>query len=245
METAVSGEYMKETFVKGLKDGLPICLGYFSVSIAFGMSAAVLGIPVSMSVLISASNLTSAGQIAGADLLASHATLIELALTTLIINARYFLMSLSLTQKVPEDMPLWQRLLVSYGITDEIFAVEIGQKGILRFAYIAGLILISALGWISGTAVGGLAGELLPLQVSASLNIALYAMFIAIIIPPSITQKNVLFCTGSAALLSLLFSILPGFREISSGYTIILVTIVISTVSSLKYPVSEENTDHE
>ncbi len=221
-----------------MEDGLPICLGYFSVSIAFGMSSVVLGIPVLYTFLISVTNLTSAGQIAGADLLASHATFFELALTTLVINARYFLMSLSLSQKVSPELRLWQRLLVSYGITDEIFAVEIAQKGSLQFAYMCGLILVSAAGWFAGTLAGATAGSFLPVQISAALNIALYAMFIAIVVPPSLTQHNVLFCTLSSAILSCLFSILPGFREISSGYTIILITLVISAISSIRYPVS-------
>lgn len=236
---------MKETFIRGIRDGIPICLGYFSVSIAFGMSAVILQIPVFYTVLISITNLTSAGQIAGASLLAARAGFFEIALTTLVINARYFLMSLSLSQKVIPDMKLWQRLLVSYGITDEIFAVEIGQKGSLRFTYMTGLILCSAFGWFAGTFIGATAGEWLPVQVSAALNIALYSMFIAIIVPPSLEKKNVLFCTVSSAALSCLFSVLPGFREISAGYTIILITLVISAVCSCRFPVKGESDESE
>ncbi len=236
---------MKETFIRGIRDGIPICLGYFSVSIAFGMSAVILQIPVFYTVLISITNLTSAGQIAGASLLAARAGLFEIALTTLVINARYFLMALSLSQKVSSEMKLWQRLLVSYGITDEIFAVEIGQKGSLRFSYMAGLILCSAFGWFAGTFIGATAGEWLPVQVSAALNIALYSMFIAIIVPPSLEKKNVLFCTVSSAAMSCLFSVLPGFREISAGYTIILITLVISAVCSWRFPVKGESDESE
>lgn len=155
--------------------------------------------------LISITNLTSAGQMAGAGLLASKAALIEIALTTLIINARYFLMSLSLSQKVNPKMKLWQRMLVSYGITDEIFAVEIGQSGLLSFSYMSGLIVCSAFGWFTGTLIGASAGSLLPAGIGAALNIALYAMFIAIVTPASLASKPVLFCSISSAVLSILF----------------------------------------
>lgn len=236
---------MKDAFIQGMKDGIPIGLGYFSVSVAFGMSAAVLGITIGQAVLISLTNLTSAGQFAGTDLIAAHAGLVELILTMIIINARYFLMSLSLSQKVDPKMGFWQRLLVSYGITDEIFAVEIGKKGRLSFSYIMGLILVSAFGWVFGTFVGAAAGNLLPADVTAALNIALYAMFIAIVVPPSLSSSSVAFCTVGSAALSCLFSILPGFRNISSGYTIIIVTLTVSLVCALKYPVQPADESDE
>lgn len=234
---------LKESFVQGLRDGIPICLGYFSVSIAFGMSSVIMGIPIFYTFLISITNLTSAGQMAGAGLLASKAALIEIALTTLIINARYFLMSLSLSQKVNPKMKLWQRMLVSYGITDEIFAVEIGQSGLLSFSYMSGLIVCSAFGWFTGTLIGASAGSLLPAGIGAALNISLYAMFIAIVTPASLASKPVLFCSISSAVLSILFSILPGFKEISAGYMIILITLIISVICALRFPVHGE--DHQ
>lgn len=235
---------MNEAFRRGVRDGMPICLGYFSVSVAFGMSCVIMGISTLEATVISASNLTSAGQVAGAGLIAAGASFMELLLTTLVINARYFLMSLSLNQKLDPSVSWWMRMCVAYGITDEIFAVEIGQKK-LTFPYMCGLILISAAGWVSGTLCGALAGDLLPQAVASALNIALYAMFIAIVLPPCTEDRGVLFCAASSVVLSCLFAVLPGFREISSGYTIILVTLVISAVSAWRFPRPEEAEEPE
>lgn len=235
---------MNKPFVQGMKDGFPIFLGYLSVSIAFGMSCIIMGIPTLEAVLISATNLTSAGQVAGSALIAAGASLTELLLTTLVINARYFLMSLSLSQKLDSSMTWWKRMLVAYGITDEIFAVEISQKH-LSFPYMMGLILVSAVGWISGTFIGATAGELLPASIAGALNIALYAMFIAIVLPPARTDQGVLLCAVISVILSCLFSVLPGFREISSGYAIIIVTLIVSAFCAWKAPRKNEEEELE
>lgn len=235
---------MNKPFVQGLKDGFPIFLGYLSVSIAFGMSCVIMGIHTLEAVIISASNLTSAGQVAGSALMAAGASLVELLLTTLVINARYFLMSLSLSQKLDSSMTWWKRMLVAYGITDEIFAVEISQKH-LSFPYMIGLILISALGWVSGTLIGATAGELLPAPAASALNIALYAMFIAIVLPPARTDRGILLCAIVSVVLSCLFSVLPGFKEISSGYAVIIVTLIVSTFCAWKAPRREEDEEEQ
>ena len=175
----------KREFIRGLRDGFPVCLGYFSVSVAFGMTAVLSGMPLWAAVLISLTNLTSAGQFAGTNLLIAGGTMAELAVTTLIINIRYFLMSLSVSQKVERQMSIPKRLAVSFGITDEIFAVSMQHPGALTGAYMAGLILTPVLGWTGGTLAGAAATSVMPEALSNALGIALYGMFIAIIIPPA------------------------------------------------------------
>ena len=163
-----------QEFSRGLRDGLPICLGYISVSVAYGMTAVLAGVPLWAAVLISLTNLTSAGQFAGTNLMVARGGMAELGLTTLVINIRYFLMSLSVSQKVEEKMSLGRRLAVAFGITDEIFAVSMQHPGELTAPYMAGLILTPVLGWTGGTLVGGAATSVMPEALSSALGIALY-----------------------------------------------------------------------
>ena len=169
-------------FRNGIKDGLPIGLGYLSVSFAFGVQASILGIPFYMSLFISMTNLTSAGQLAGLTVIASLGTFLEIILTQLIINSRYFLMSLTLSQKVDNSFSIGQRFFLSAFVTDEIFAVSAGKTGLINKKYFFGLVILPYLGWASGTLFGAIAGSSLPVQITNALGIALYAMFIAIII---------------------------------------------------------------
>ena len=162
-----------ENFRQGLKHGLPICLGYFPVSFAYGMSVVLSGMPAWAAVLISLTNLTSAGQFAGSSLMLAGGGYLEIALTTVIINIRYFLMSLALSQKVDEKMTGVQRLLVSFGITDEIFAVSMQNERKLTASYLAGLILTPMIGWTGGTLAGGILTSFLPTIVTNALSIAL------------------------------------------------------------------------
>ena len=179
------------SFRKGLTDGIPICLGYLSVSFTFGMMTAENGLPAWAAVLISMTNLTSAGQFAGTALILSGGLLIEIAITTLVINLRYMLMSLSLSQKLDPAMPLWQRCLLAFGNTDEIFAVAMQQPGAVSARYLLGLITTPYLGWTAGTLLGATATGLLPAAMRSALGIAIYGMFIAIIIPPACRLRPV------------------------------------------------------
>lgn len=226
----------KNEFIQGIRHGIPICLGYFSVSFAFGMTAVLSGLPVWAAVLVSLTNLTSAGQFAGCNLLLSHAALAEVAMTTVIINIRYFLMSLSVSQKVEEKMSIGQRLLTAFGITDEIFAVSVMQPGRLSASYMAGLILMPILGWTGGTFLGAVATTLMPEVLSNALGIALYGMFIAIIIPPARKEKSVLFTVLLAVFCSLLFTYAPLLKNLSSGWAIIVITLLVSAVSATIFP---------
>lgn len=229
----------KKEFLEGVRDGLPICFGYFSVSMAFGLTAVLSGVPVWAAVVISLTNLTSAGQFAGMNLIAEGGALVEIGLTTLIINIRYFLMSISVSQKVEQKMPMKERLGIAFGITDEIFAVSMQRNHELTTAYMAGLILTPVLGWTSGTFAGAAATSFMPETLSNALGIALYGMFIAVIVPPAGKHKNVLFAVALAIGASIACKYLPVVKNLSSGWTIILITILVCLAAAWLYPVEE------
>ena len=230
----------RNEFINGIKDGIPICLGYFSVSMAFGIAAVKGGIPAWAATLTSLSNVTSAGQFAGVNIIVAGGHLTELFVSTLIINMRYFLMSLSVSQKVESKMSSLQRFLVSFGITDEIFAVSMRHNRLLSAPYMAGLILMPVLGWTGGTTVGAIANNLIPPMLSSAMGIALYAMFIAIIIPPAREDKNVFKAIIIAVVMSVLFTILPVVKELSSGWSIIIITVVVSAFCATLFPIESE-----
>lgn len=229
---------MRSPFVRGMAHGVPIMLGYLSVSFGFGILAVRLGLPVLGTVAISATNLTSAGQAAGVEIIAAGGTLLEMALTQLVINLRYALMGFSLSQKLDESFTTPRRLLVSFGITDEIYAVAISQPERLTATYMLGLILTPMLGWITGTALGAAAGQLLPAVVSDAMGIVLYGMFLAIIVPPSRKDKRVLLVVLLAAAVSCLFRYL--LPAVSGGFAVIVSALAASVAGALLCPVSEE-----
>lgn len=227
-------------FKEGIRDGLPICFGYISVSMAFGLTAVKMGIPLWSAVLISLTNLTSAGQFAGTTLMAAGGTYLEIAVTSFIINIRYFLMSLSVSQKVDGEFTMGKRLITSFGITDEVFAVSMQRRKELSFPYMAGLILTPILGWSGGTLIGAAATSLLPASVSDAMGIALYGMFIAIIVPPAREQKSVMFAVILAIAASCAFAYLPVLKNVSGGWSVIIVTVVVSGIVAMLFPIKEE-----
>ena len=229
----------KKEFLEGIRDGIPICLGYFSVSMAFGLTAVLSGVPIWAAVIISLTNLTSAGQFAGMNLIAAQGALVEIGLTTLIINIRYFLMSISLSQKVEQKMTMKERLAISFGITDEIFAVSMQRDHEVTSTYMAGLIITPVLGWTSGTLIGAVATSFMPPVLSNALGIALYGMFIAVIVPPARAHKNVLFAVILAIAASVACKYLPVIKNLSSGWTIILITIIVCVIAAWLFPVEE------
>lgn len=230
----------KLEFKEGIRDGLPICLGYISVSMAFGLTAVKSGMPIWSAILISLTNLTSAGQFAGTNLLLAQSSYIELILTTFVINIRYFLMSLSVSQKVDKKFGLKERLIASFGVTDEVFAVSMQRKNELSFSYMLGLILTPILGWTGGTIIGAVATSLLPEALTDAMGIALYGMFIAIIIPPAREQKSVLFAVVLAIVASYAFAYLPVFSMLSGGWSVIFIAIVVSALAAWLFPIAEE-----
>ncbi len=230
----------KQQFTQGIKDGIPICLGYFSVSMAFGLATVLKGMPLWSAVVMSLTNVTSAGQFAGVGILAAGGSFFELAVTTLIINIRYFLMSLSVSQKASDTMTLPQRFAVSFGITDEIFAVSMQHKGELTAAYMAGLIFTPVLGWTLGTLTGAVATSFMPPLLSSAMGVALYGMFIAIIIPPARESKSILITIILAITASVGFNYVPLLKAVSAGWSIIIITILVSAIAATLFPIETQ-----
>ncbi|MBQ8510598.1 MAG: AzlC family ABC transporter permease [Clostridia bacterium] len=228
-------------FRQGLTDGIPIGLGYLSVSFTFGILASSLGIPVAYTLLISMTNLTSAGQVAGVGVIAAGGSFAEIALTQLVINLRYALMSLSLSQKLDKQFNIFHRLAVSFGITDEIFAVAAAKPGDVSPKYMYGLITIPYIGWAMGTLLGAVAGNILPDLLKNALGIALYGMFVAIVVPPARKRPKLLAVIGCAAGLSCLIYYLPALDFITDGFSIIICTLIAAALGALFFPVDEED----
>ena len=230
---------MNRLFLKGVKHGLPIGLGYLSVAFTFGMKAVSDGITPLQALLISMTNVTSAGQFAGLPLIIAQASLIETALTQLIINLRYALMSLSLSQRMDKDMNTPRRMFFSFMNTDEIFAVASAQPGKVNHTYLYGLMAMPYLGWSLGTLIGAVAGQLLPVFVRTALGIAIYGMFLAIILPPARKEHPVRVVVVAAVAMSLCFRYIPVLSQVSSGFVIIICAVAASTLGALLFPVKE------
>ena len=229
---------MKKPFLTGLKDGIPIALGYLSVSFGFGILAAGTGLTAAEALIISAANLTSAGQVAGVGIIAAGGSLWEMVLTQLVINVRYSLMALSLSQKLDTSFRTPQRLLVSFGITDEIFAVSHSKEGRLIPRYMYGLILISFLGWTIGTWLGAAAGDILPAALTDAMGIMLYGMFVAIVLPEARGNRGILAVAAAAALVSIVFRYV--LTAVSGGFAVILSAVAAAALGAWLFPIDEE-----
>ncbi len=229
---------MRKNFFKGMYHGIPIALGYLSVSFGFGIKAVQSGLSILAASVISATNLTSAGQVAGVDVIAAGGAVIEMILVQLTINIRYSLMALSLSQRLDKSFTSPHRFAAAYGITDEIFAVCSAQKEPLTPAYMYGMIFVAFLGWVTGTAVGAAAGQLLPAAVSSAMGIVLYGMFLAIIVPPARKQHSVLVVVIAAAAASILFRYV--FTVVSDGFAVIISAVAASVLGAVLFPVKEE-----
>lgn len=232
-----------ERYMTGFRDGLPIALGYLSVSFTFGITAVSMGLPPLVAVLISMTNLTSAGQLAGVTIIAAGGGYLEMAMAQLIINLRYALMSLSLSQKLNGRYNLLHRIISAFGITDEIFAVASGKTGEIDKKYMYGLITLPYIFWAAGTAAGAFLGEILPEGVKSALGIAIYGMFIAIVIPPSKKSRGVLFTAVLAAVLSCVIYYVPLFDGISSGISVIICTVIAAALAALLFPRKTEEAE--
>ena len=227
-------------FRTGLRRGLPVGVGYFSVSFGFGAMAAAQGIKAMDAALISLTNVTSAGQFAGLTLIVAGATLWEMVLTQLVINSRYALMSLALSQKMGAEMGFLQRLVIAFFNTDEIFALAMAEKAPLTTPFMLGLGCLPVLGWTGGTLLGALAGSVLPLGIRTALGVMLYGMFIAIVVPPARRQRPVLAAVVLALVCSCLFSWVPGLKEVSSGVSIVICTVAAAGICAALFPISDE-----
>lgn len=230
-----------KVFKQGLKNGIPIFLGYLAVSFTFGIQAKSMGIATLQAALVSATNLTSAGQFAALGVIASAASYIEMALTQLVINLRYCLMSSSLSQRFDTKMNPIHRYLISFGVTDEIFGVSSAyEHENIPPAYCYGLIAASWPGWVLGTVLGAVSGDILPANILSALGVALYGMFIAIIVPPAKNNKVLLGIVIISMLASLAFAVTPLLQEISSGFRVIILTVVIAGAAAYFFPVKED-----
>lgn len=231
--------FSKTEFMHGLKQGLPIAMGYVPVSFTFGLMAVSGGLPVWMAFMISLTNLTSAGQFAGTNLIIAGAGFLEIALTTIIINIRYMLMSLSLTQRLEKGMSLLKRMIISFGVTDEIFTVASMEEGKLTFSFLTGLIIGPVIGWSGGTLLGALISTSLPESLSGAMGIALYAMFIAIILPQAKKSRPVIIIIVITVAITCILKYVPLFKSVSSGFRVIIATISGAGIGAWLFPYRE------
>lgn len=226
-------------FKRGMQDGIPIALGYFAVSFTFGMNAVTGGLTAWEAVLISMTNLTSAGQFAGLGIILAAGSYLEIAMTQLIINLRYCLMSFSLSQKLEKNIHPLHRFLVAFGVTDEIFGVSASQQGKVSPYYNYGAMSVAIPGWVFGTLAGAVLGNILPDAVTSALGVAIYGMFLAIIIPPAKANAAVLKVVVTAMAVSTLFAIVPILNQVSSGFVIIIITLLVAGLAAYFFPIEE------
>lgn len=231
---------MKKDYKEGFILGIPIGIGYFCVSFAFGMMVKNVALPTWIAFLISATNLTSAGQFAGLNLIVQQAAYVEIMMTTLIINLRYAIMSMSLSQKVEEGMGIVKRMIMAFGVTDEIFAVSVTRTTDVTLPYFLGIVTPSFIGWTAGTTCGAAFSSILPTMFADAMNIALYGMFVAIVLPQTKSDSNKRLAVILSVIMSCIFAYTPLSQMISSGWTIILITIVVSAFMAWKFPIKEE-----
>lgn len=231
---------MRRSIARGARDGLPIALGYFAVAFSLGITAKAAGLSPAQGFLASFLNHASAGEYALFTLIAAHAAYWEVAAVIFITNMRYLLMSAALSQKLSDDTPLLHRFLLGFGITDEIFGLGVAYEGKLRPAYLYSAFLLADLFWSSGTACGIVAGNILPGNVVSALSVAIYGMFLAIIIPPARRDRVVAVLVAVAFACSFACSVLPLVRSMSGGMRTILLTVAISSAAAVLRPVREE-----
>jgi len=232
-----------QQLLRGMRDGLPIALGYFAVAFTLGIAARNAGLGPLHGLVSSLLVNASAGQYAGYAMIAADATLWEMAAMILVANARYFLMSCALSQKFSPETPFYHRLLVGFDVTDELFGLAIAQEGWLPPVYMYGAMMLAMPGWASGTALGIAAGSVLPARLVSALSVAIYGMFIAVIIPPARKDRIVGVFVALSFLFSWLFSVLPLVRDISEGLRTILLTVLLASAAAVLFPVKDEGAD--
>ena len=233
------------SFQNGMKDGLPIALGYFPVAMTFGMLGAKYGFSAWCPIFISMLSFTGTGQFMGIDLIAQGATIVEITVTIFLINIRYFLMSLSLLQKLPLKFSMKKKLLIAFGITDENYAVAMQQPDPLTFPYMIGIIFISYFGWTSGTAFGTIVTDFLPDSLIAAFGIAIYGMFLAIIIPSAMDNRAILFIVLGATAISCFAKVIPVIKDLGNGWILIICGVVTSALGAYFAPIKDSDANEE
>lgn len=227
----------------GIRDSLPIAFGYLTVSFAFGILASSYGFTISEAVIISLFNLTSAGQLAALPIISGGGGFIELAMTELLINLRYSLMSIALSQRFDKKIKARDKLYLAFTLTDEIFAVAIGKRQTLGKRFLVSLVILPILGWTLGTFIGALAGNFLPPILTDTLGVSMYAMFIAILVPVVKKERPILICVLGSIVLSCLFEFVPVLSLVPNGFVIIICALTVSIALALLFPISTEDSE--
>ncbi len=233
----VDVDYKKSEYNEGLRDGIPTALAYLTVGVTFGLFVTSSLFPVWSAVLISMSNTTSAGQFAGFGIIVAGGTFFEMALAQFIINLRYGLMGISLSQKLDENVTFWNRLVIAFVNTDEVFAMAMSKPNLLSKYYMFGLITLPYVAWSGGTLIGAVLTDLLPMTVIAALGIAIYGMFVGLVVPPAKKDKAVLRVVILAILVSCAITYIPIFDFISGGFNVIITTLVASAYGAAISPI--------
>lgn len=229
----------RQKFVEGMKTGIPVALGYFAVSLSLGIHAKAAGLTAFQASLTSFFMLASAGEYATFTLIAEGVGFITIALMVLIANARYFLMSCALSQRIPKGTPLGKRLLISLYLTDEMFGASISQPGYVNPYFCFGIMALAQPAWTIGTGVGVVLGNALPTGIVSALSVSLYGMFLAVIIPAGRKNKIILGLISVSMLASYLCTVIPYVKEVSSGIITIILTLLISSIAALLFPVKD------
>ncbi|MEE1227734.1 MAG: AzlC family ABC transporter permease [Lachnospiraceae bacterium] len=230
----------RQWFQKGLRNGIPICMGYFAVSFALGIAARNVGMDALQAGIMSVGMVASAGEFAAINLIGASAGALEMIFTTIVVNMRYLLMSTALSQKLKEKTPFYHRLFLSYCMTDEIFGLSVTVDGYLNPFYTYGITVVSVLGWTLGTVLGVLMGNILPSWAVNALSVALYGMFLAIIIPPIKKNRFIGLLVVISMAASFAFAYLPVLCRITSGFRVIILTLVIAGIAAWVHPVRQD-----
>ena len=245
MEQMELGATRRAVFMAGIHDGAPIALGYFVVAFTLGILAKTAGLTPWQGFVTSAVNIASAGEYAGFTVIAANAPYPEIAVLTLVANARYFLMAAALTQRFSPDTPLLHRLVVSFGVTDEIFGITVARSGCVNPCYNYGALVISVPAWSAGTAAGIMAGGILPAATLSALSVALYGMFVWVILPPAKKSRPIGGMVLASFLLSFMAAHMSPVRELSGGTRTILLTLLIACTGAALFPVHEKKEEHD
>lgn len=246
-EYSMNSKENKSAFRMGLKNGIPIGLGYLAVSFSLGIAAKTAGLTPIQGFVVSLLCMASAGEYAGFVSIATGAAYIEIAIATLVANARYLLMSTAMSQRMKPELSLHHRLLMAFGITDELFGIAIARPGYLNPYYSYGAFITSALPWSIGTSLGIIAGNVLPLRLVSAFSVALYGMFLAIIIPPAKKDKVIAVLIIICFVASYASTYIPFLCDLTDGTRTILLTVVISAIAAIAFPkkMDEDDSDEQ
>lgn len=227
-----------QNYRRGFRAGIPIGLGYLSVSFTFGMMAVAAGLRWWQALLMSMCTVTSAGQFAGLGMMALPGQSLAILVSQLTINIRYSFMSVSLSQRLDSRFSGIWRWLLGFFVTDEIFAVASGERTVTR-SYFAGLATAPWIGWSLGTLCGALLGGILPHRLISALSLAIYSMFIAIVMPDVRARHSVGLVVLMAIGLRCLFYYVPGLSAVNSGLAVSAAAVAAAGLGAALFPLEQ------